>query len=334
MHLSIMKSNKCNFHCRHCLHSSSEQQEQTLAQETIKGLIRDAALLSVNERLMISFTGGEPFLHFEELLENALEAKNKGASYISCISNCFWAVSEEAARRKLFEIKKSGVGQLSVSYDQFHTPFVGMENIRNAFMAAVDAGIRIKFKMVVTGDSGRAYQFLEKLKDITCDTAFEVEENLCLPLGRAESLPGDLFLYRGGFPSGSCRGLGYLLAAQDGNVYACCCAVFLEPLRLGNICREPLKDLIERLNGSILYKVLRDRGPAYFLPYLEECGVLFGEGTFVNECHLCRSILKVFTEDERTGGAFHKALEDWYAGNRQKEGIAGILSEFAGLRQI
>jgi MoaA/NifB/PqqE/SkfB family radical SAM enzyme len=334
MHLSIMKSNRCNFGCRHCIHGSSARQRRVLPQETIRGLIRSAALVSGTERLIISFTGGEPFLHFEDLLENAREAKKSGASLISCISNCFWAVSEEAAGQMLGDIKRSGIDQLSVSYDRFHDPYVSLEHIRNAFKAAVEAGIQVKFKTVVFRDSERAYQFLEGLKDLTCGTSFQVEENLCLPVGRAESLPGSLFLYCEGFPRERCYGLGNILAGHDGNVYPCCCAAFSGPLRLGNIHRDTLQSLVEKFNGSVLFKVLRDRGPAYFLPYLRECGVILEEGTFVNACHLCRRVLQAFRTDKRTSEAFHKALDDWHVQNQAREKITGILTEFAGLQQI
>lgn len=327
MHISIMLSNKCNYNCSHCIENSSPNQLERLPLNEITGVIDNAGGISASddENLRISFTGGEPFLHFDDLLECARAAKRNKAYRIDCITNCFWAVDFNNASRILKKVKDAGIDHISFSYDQYHSRFIELEHLKNAFKAAVENGIKVKFKIVLFNGSERAYEFLEKISDTTSGKGFSIEELVGLPLGRAMELDRALFLFSPGIPSGKCQGIGNLLVTNKGDVYPCCCPTFSEALRLGNVCTAPLADIYKRMNDSSLLKILLAHGPCYFLPFLKEQGLEFPEGSYVDVCHLCS---EVFKNHKSYNNTFNQAIAEWKLNRQKNKELADVFSGF------
>ncbi|MDP4146588.1 MAG: radical SAM protein [Bacillota bacterium] len=331
MHLSIMISNKCNYQCSHCIENSSPDQEERISLEKIIELIDSAARISENEEFKVSFTGGEAFLYFEDLKESVRRAKENKATSIGCVTNAYWAASSQEAVRKLREVKNAGIDHIAFSYDEFHRKFVLIDHIKNAFIAANEAGISATFKIVLFKGKERASDFLKKILDITPGTRFSIEELLGLPLGRARNLPKDLFLFTEGIPKGKCHGCGNIMIRYDGNAYACCCPTFSEALLLGNVYRDSLENIYNKVKNGSLFKVLMDKGPIYFVPYLQEAGVVFIDGSFVDQCHLCSEVLKYYNSSELMTCTYNNAIEEW-SSDKQKEKITlNIISEFLGI---
>jgi MoaA/NifB/PqqE/SkfB family radical SAM enzyme len=326
-----MISNKCNYQCSHCIENSSPNELERIPLKKIIELMDSAAHICENEEFKVSFTGGEPFLYFEDLLESVRRANKNKATSISCVTNAYWATSYEEALKKLKEVKNAGIDRIAYSYDEFHKKFVSIDHIKNAFAAANEVGIHTTFKIVLFNGKEKSYDFLKKLSDVTPGTRFSVEELLSLPLGRAKDLPKDLFLFTDGIPKDKCHGIGNILVRYDGNSYACCCPTFSEALFLGNIYKESLENIYNKVTNQLLFKILMDKGPVYFVPYLQKAGVIFNEGTFVNQCHLCSEVLKYCNSSESTSCAYKNAIEEWQH-NKEKEKVAlDIISKFLGI---
>ena len=204
MHLSIMISNKCNYQCSHCIEKSSPHESERIPLKKVLELIDSAAYICKDKEFKVSFTGGEPFLDFEDLLESARRAKKNKANSISCITNAYWATSYEEALKKLEEVKDAGINNIAYSYDEFHKEFVSIDHIKNAFAAANEVGLHTTFKIVLFKGKKRSYDLLEQLSDITPGIRFSVEELLSLPLGRAKELSKDLFLFANDIPKSKC----------------------------------------------------------------------------------------------------------------------------------
>lgn len=331
MHLSIMISNNCNYQCSHCIENSSPNELERIPLEKIIEIIDSAACISRNEDFKVSFTGGEPFLYFSDLLECVKRAAKNKAYSISCVTNAYWATSYEDALGKLQELKNAGIDLIAYSYDEFHKKFILMDHLKNAFAAANKAGISSTFKIVLFNGKERAYDLLKKLSDITPGARFSVEEILGLPLGRAKNLPKDLFLFTKDIPKDKCYGIGNILVRYDGNVYACCCPTFSEALFLGNIYKESLEIIYTKLKNQLLFKVLINKGSAYFIPYLQKFGVVFEEGTFVDQCHLCSEVFKYYNSNQNIRYVFDNAIEEWNVNSEKEKSTLNIISEFLGV---
>ncbi len=331
MHISFMLSNKCNYLCSHCIESSDRHQSERLTPEKITELINAAARLSEagDQELRVSFTGGEPFLHFEDLLQCAQAAKENKARRIDCVTNCFWAVDVPAAVRLMKHVSNAGIDHLSFSYDPYHGKFVSLAHIKNAFIAAVENGIRVKFKIVLFKDSERAYDFLRNISDITPGKSFSIDEIPGLPLGRAENLDKAVFLYGEGIPSGKCQGIGNILITNTGDAYPCCCPVFSSALRLGNVHTASLENIYTSLREALPLKILKTHGPQYFMPFLKEQGVDLTNEPYVDTCHLCSAVFKSCEAcSSNFNAAISSAIAQWRMELEKARKIVDIFSGF------
>lgn len=90
----------------------------------------------------VIWSGGECFLLGEELKRGIQYAKDKGM-VSRCVTNGYWATSEEVAHNKLRELKEIGLTELNLSTGDNHQLFVPEENILNAVIAGAKLGLRV-----------------------------------------------------------------------------------------------------------------------------------------------------------------------------------------------
>jgi len=64
----------------------------------------------------ISITGGEPFLQ-QEMLQAVIVFATKQSLLTECVTNCFWAESEQSATIILESIQQKGLDVLNISAD-------------------------------------------------------------------------------------------------------------------------------------------------------------------------------------------------------------------------
>jgi MoaA/NifB/PqqE/SkfB family radical SAM enzyme len=288
MRLLTQITNRCSLACPHCAFSSADSDVRSLSLKDIRDAVDGFSMLGARD---FRFSGGEPFLHFD-LLADAMEyAASMGAIHIGCTTNASWATSMTVARRKLGELKRMGLNDLRISCDDFHAPEEYIQRVRNAFAAAVDLRIQVGIKVVVYAGSTNASDIMRELRDLTPDILFFVEELSLLPIGRAAELPEEVFFRRPGIPEGGCEMMGTFALDVEKNVYPCCVPGWPDLLRLGNISRTPVADLVAEAGDNPLYEILRIKGPGWLAPFLRSRGFEVVAGSFVNRCHLCHFIL-------------------------------------------
>lgn len=316
MRLMLAITNRCSKTCTHCCFSSSPKDKRELSSGEMHHYIDEIASMSGGDAgkrdFEVRFTGGEPFLCFENLLETVGYAKKCGAQRIGCTSNAYWATSLPEARRKISELKSAGLNDLRLSCDEFHESLDHIEPLRNAFMAAAAANISTGLKIVVYRGSLRASHILRLMGDVTRDIMFNIEELSLLPVGRARELPETMFLKAEGFPANTwCDLLKTVVVDVKQDVYPCCSPFRPALLHLGNTRRESLSTLIDKANNSSLFKALARKGPIFFIPFLEKAGLAFTPGTFINRCHLCQEVLKAADSSDAARNCLNEAVNTW-----------------------
>ena len=315
MRLMLAITNRCNKTCAHCCFSSSPQDNRGLSLEEMRGYIDEVAAVSgksADGQFEVRFQGGEPFLRFDDLLETVRYAGKRGAKRIGGTTNSFWAVSLPEARRKMNALKSAGMTNIRLSCDEFHHSLEGIDPLRNAFIAAVEANVSVGLKMVVYRDSIRAAEILRLLGDVTRDIIFYIEELSLLPVGRARELPENMFLKCDGLPSNTwCDLLKTFVVDYEQNVWPCCSPFRENLLRLGNTRRESLSTLIDKAGKNSLFQVLAREGPIFFIPFLEKAGLTFPPGAYINRCHLCREMLKAADSSSTARNGLKEAVNAW-----------------------
>jgi len=119
--LVVQITDSCNAACPQCaMNRSREYKRSKLDIGEIKSIIDTAA---VREIKSISFTGGEPFLYYPDLVEAIAYANKKGIVYTRTGTNAFFLMNSEKSdfpkriRKMATELRDSGLRNLWISID-------------------------------------------------------------------------------------------------------------------------------------------------------------------------------------------------------------------------
>jgi len=82
-----------------------------------------------------------------------------------------------------------------------------------------------------------------------------------------------------------------LAILPDGTTFPCCGSGWTQQLVVGNALVEPIADLMHKVMDGALFAALRDKGPAFFVPYFTQAGSPLPQEQYVNRCHLCMTVL-------------------------------------------
>lgn len=287
----LLLTYRCTASCDDCCFECSPQRREMLPLADALAVVDQ--LGAVESVRAITLSGGECFLRCRELVRILGRARQRGLA-TKCVTNGYWALDRDVARRKLVPLVEAGLGALELSTDAYHAPFVPFERVAHALEAAHELGLETHVIVITDRQALGLGEVLERL-----DLSFEPEvarEFPLLPIGFArERIPPERLLVRPGLPDGPCaEALRRPAVAPDGTVYACCAvAGFTPPLELGTLGEAPLGEILARGRDDPLHMVLSLDGPCKLAEIAAAAGVFDPEEeAFVDECHLCRLLLE------------------------------------------
>ena len=123
--------------CAHCVAAGDVPEYKKMELSKAKEIIRDMAAVDVTG---ISFTAGEPFLYFSDLLE-LIALCRELKMYTRIVTNCYWAKTPDTAHHLLSLLKQSGLSQLRLSSSRWHQEHVPALNVLNAAQGCMQTGI-------------------------------------------------------------------------------------------------------------------------------------------------------------------------------------------------
>lgn len=250
----------------------------------------------------ISLSGGEPFL-LPDMLVELVSCGSNFEIRTECVTNCFWAYTEQIALKRLRRLSSAGLDVINISVDDFHQEFIPFKRVRNCFNAAKKTGLKIVIMCVISNSSKlRAPEIVERLGDKNIHihrsgierpclegvTALLVETGF-LPAGRATTLPLNerVLNHRSIFEGGCPFVLRDIAVTPAGRVLACCSAGALtNSLDIGNVKNQRLWEIIEDANRRQLIKKLALEGPRSLFKRLDP-NVQVEWDEYINKCHLC-----------------------------------------------
>ena len=131
---------ECSLRCPHCFYYPQAAPRAAFTVARMREII--ASMKDVAPVREVHYTGGEPFLYYDRLLEAVAMAKESGARRITCSTNGYWADDPDKTRRMLGALKEAGLTWFLISADAFHQDAVPLENIRILSQARVDLGLQ------------------------------------------------------------------------------------------------------------------------------------------------------------------------------------------------
>lgn len=286
--VGLLLTFRCTAACADCCFECSPERRESLPLERALDLVDQLAEIPGVES--ITFSGGECFLRHRDLIR-ILERARERELRTKCVTNGYWALDRESARRKLLPLVEAGLGILELSTDDYHLEHVPLVRVAHALEAAHALGLETHVIVIADKATRGLAEILQEL-DLSF-TPEETREFPVLPIGFAgRRIPPERLRLCDGLPCGMCSdALRRPAVGPDGRVYACCgVAGFAPPLRIGE-AGEPLRDVFDRARLDPLLMVLSLDGPAGLARIAAQHGVFNPDQPFVDECHLCHALL-------------------------------------------
>lgn len=199
---------KCTGACKHCMYACSPNWNADWIDP--EGARKVLFLLSdkfkeypsINPRKIdfnsgLHFTGGEPFLNFDLLLELTKMANDLEIPGTFVETNCFWCTDQEKCEEKLSALKEAGLNGILISINPFTLEHVPFNRTMNAFVGS----------RKIFGSNVLVYQksFYNKIKRLEIEGTLALDELLersdsnplqgleLLPKGEAPYQLGELY---------------------------------------------------------------------------------------------------------------------------------------------
>jgi hypothetical protein len=136
--LSLIVTHRCTAACDHCCFSCTPEVQDHIPIPNIYRYIDEAAEIKTIK--VVVFTGGECFLLGREL--DNLMKKASGYGFLTrFVSNGYWAITPEIARKRLEKLVACGLTEANFSTGDQHGAYVKPEYVINGAVAACDMGI-------------------------------------------------------------------------------------------------------------------------------------------------------------------------------------------------
>lgn len=318
--LVIESTSQCNAKCAMCYQAAGPKGSDVfgkakLTSDEIRKAVSEAARIPV-VKSRCHLAGGEAFLDIAQCIDIFSHARDVGFEDISTTTNAYWANSTARAHEVCRNARQNGLLRMEISWDFWHSPYISGTTIGNCIDACVEHGIQTNLRILST----KAHSVQEALSLIPRDSLSRCDVISCgpvFPTGRAKAeVPKDEIFYTGNLGS-TCHSILNLTINPTGKVYPCCAgADQTEALAFGNIRDDSLQTIVERMNRSLLLRVLVFGGPGSFLGILKENGVDL-EGPHSNICHMCWDI---FSKPE------HMAIVSSHIDRMEKNARESLLS--------
>jgi len=299
--LSIMPTYACPAQCNNCGTVSSPHDRNAISLATMISAIEQAKGLGF---LNVVFTGGEPTLKWEDLLEAIRFATNLDLP-TRVVTNAHWAGSPQAAKSSVRALVEAGLKEINYSTGDEHIRFVPLGHVVNAIIAALECAlspaVMIELRAVrgVTRETVLAQPLVAALPKAERDR-LKVFESPWMPLDplTIESYPeGAAFNSDNVAAAASCDSVlqTYVIQA-DGRVGACCgIGMRITPeLNVGR-CEGAhfLEDAVREAESDLVKLLLRYKGPAKLLAWAAtKDPAITWENLYAHKCQSCIRLYK------------------------------------------
>ncbi|MCI2791608.1 MULTISPECIES: YydG family radical SAM peptide epimerase [Staphylococcus] len=309
--VSINLSSKCNAECAHCCFSCSPKSNQKMSNASIEKIIIDFCQNKDVE--VISFTGGEIFLNYD-YLESLLKITKSYDKKVTLISNGFWGASRRLLKKYFSDFQKYNVIALTISYDEFHAPFVKLNSVKRIFEYRLEyPNIDVSLNMAVTKDK-MSDEIIKNLGSAII--GIKITKFPLISVGAAKcNIPDDMIhnFYDIDKDEKLLRCPGYeIVYHHDGEIYPCCSpAIFETELSLREDQNQGLERTIEKLNSNLLFYIIRREGLSWFVKILKDNNLLYEfdiPSEFSSVCSVC---CKLFNSIEKIN-FFKPYMEEYY----------------------
>lgn len=302
----------CNLKCKHCFVNFENKK---LDIEKAKNLLSGCSEYGIEK---IGFSGGEPFLYPEFIIEITKQAIDQDLLFDRIMTNGVWWKTQEELNAVLDSIYQAGFdGKIGLSFDSFHNQDI--EKIitfidcvykiwNDNSMIDIQSVVPFNTKDEITFNSEK--QFLSNLSKIanffnaTINNQTNTKtglgyitienENCFIPIARTPQsfLPNDENSWKDSkwFKDDFCAGPGQILFVHsNGNIAPCCGFANENPaLFIGNI-NQTISDILKNAKSNKMIDICYNKGLDCYRVEQEKNGIKF-PGKTQDMCMFCSYI--------------------------------------------
>lgn len=295
--LTLLSTYRCTAACENCCFGSHAGIEQRIPLDRLLGYIDQAAALGT-VRLVV-FSGGECFLLGDELVIAVARATEHGLA-TRCVTNGYWAHSEERATELLERLRDAGLAELNVSTGDYHQKFVPPTRVVTAALAGVRLGLRVV--LVIETRLGRRFtadrllgdeRFRELLGHPRC-TIIESPWMTMADPDAVEHEPDSLVNARTLHLRRGCDSvLNTMVITPDEQLGACCGLTReqIPEMHVGSLREMPLSALVDQAFRDFMKVWLAVDGPERMLAWAaSKDPSIEWENRYNHHCDACRAL--------------------------------------------
>lgn len=280
--IGVALTQKCTANCSVCCFECNPNRTEAIDLEQLTAYIQSSK--TVGSIDTISFTGGEAFLLYDKLIELSKLCVQAGKN-TTVITNGFWANSQESAETKMLVLKQAGVGEIAVSYDEFHGEYIPVQNIVNYIKAAKKCNLPPVIQSIVQKKPN-----LNWLSDIGSDLSDAIVHFIPFySVGAAKKTCSEMIAKPNSVQNCLCRKTGAYSVLYDGTIWPCCSPYVQETaLSVGNIKSETVQSTLDKFENHIILRNLRRYGFDFYLNSIKRYNIDIAiPDSIVSSCELC-----------------------------------------------
>ena len=284
----VSPTSRCNAGCRHCVAQDDQPELSDVKRSEIMDWIDQIAEIGIKS---IRFVGGEPFLVLPDLQVYVKRIKELGMES-TVVTNASWARTKVNAHKVLETLPD--LNNLIISSDRFHLEYIAADTVKNA----IEAGLEHKKNVImnVTYIEKSDIEHMNSLFGAYTDRIFiQVVKTMPFDGPEAEKIVKHCYFQKPTRTPKFCW-IGNYFINTNGDVYACCQAsqgLETNYLTLGNLNKERLKNLINKIQKEDVFQFIGNNGPRGIVevfkesPYRDELMSI----EFASGCEVCQQLL-------------------------------------------
>jgi hypothetical protein len=256
----------CPLACAHCSFSADMSKTSTLTKDQILSTIQH---IDSSKIKLVAFSGGEPFLLGQTLVDAVHEASRLGFG-TRIVTSAYFGENISTAERRLKELHQAGLNELSISYDDFHAEFVSFACIRNVFQVSKKLGLTVAINVTRGRDSKWTAEKVRKELGLSKSEGAFIFNSPLTFTGRARSSLRDIKTCPKRY-IGPCPHVIASPALNATNKLMACCGVIPETDALildNNFKPENMEVDFEKSQKSALLNWLHLRGPYAIMEWI------------------------------------------------------------------
>jgi hypothetical protein len=302
---TILASYNCSAACQHCCFDSHPGIQTRLSLREILRFIDEASILKTLK--LVVFSGGECFLLGNDLDIAIKYATDKGLA-TRCVTNGYWAISEDRALRRLQEVKNAGLKEINFSTGDFHQKFVPQQNIINGVLASTKLDMMTvvmvelqKERQVIGNSLANDPKISQLLSSLSKDgkLLLQIIESHWMPMSLEEEVKQNQEMYASKYnihKKQGCRDiLNNIVATPTGKLGVCCglSRDLIPELNLDITEGKSISDIYKEAATDFMKIWLFVEGPEKILAWagIKDPEIRW-ENKYAHHCHACLALYK------------------------------------------